>query len=87
MKIYDEALYCQECSIQEAADGEAFEFYLAKTEHDYERLIPILGITEVAEQRELKALELAWNDLQAVPSYVEVQAQAWANELGLEIAE
>ena len=35
------------------------------------------------EQEQLKE---AWDELQAVPSYVEQQAQAWAAELNLEVA-
>jgi hypothetical protein len=34
---------------------------------------------------EQEILEQAWRDLQAVPSYVEQQARAWAAELGLEV--
>lgn len=33
-----------------------------------------------------KPLQQAWNELQAVPSYVEQQAKAWAAELNIEIA-
>jgi len=33
----------------------------------------------------LEALQQAWNELQAIPSYVEQQAKAWSQELDLEI--
>jgi len=32
-----------------------------------------------------EALQQAWNELQAIPSYVEQQAKAWSQELDLEI--
>ncbi len=37
------------------------------------------------EPTDQEVLEMVWSDLQAVPSYVEQQAAAWAAELALPI--
>lgn len=52
-------------------------------------LVDVPGVGSIAYNTadlELVTLESVWQELQSTPSYVEMQARAWATELGLEIA-
>jgi hypothetical protein len=51
----------------------------------YEGLFLAMGCSGQDFRTEQEKIEEAWRDLQAVPSYVEQQAAAWAAELALPI--